>query len=168
MQGMYRESEESAGSVGATEAREAREGAMEAREAREAREGGSADVPSASKPAKTVKRQAGGLFAAGTAPGPGRPKQVDNRDYIAAIKQGFPPDKIVELLNEAIEIAISTNSWRGVVAAAEFAAAYSLGKPKQRVETSDGAALADLLAQVDASKPLLADNCAGSSGVSGE
>jgi hypothetical protein len=83
-------------------------------------------------------------------------KAVDNRAYIDAIKAAYPPDKITELLAVAIDLAIQTNSWRGVVAACEFAANYSLGKPVKRVESSGDTSLADLLAGVDTSKPLLA------------
>jgi hypothetical protein len=88
----------------------------------------------------------------------GRPNQtpaVDNRAYIDAIKAEFPPERITELLNIAIQIAQETKSWRGVVAASEFAANYSLGKPVKRVESSGDTSLADLLAGVDTSKPLL-------------
>jgi hypothetical protein len=110
---------------------------------------------------KTTK---GPLFTVGGAGGPGRPKMVDNREYISAIKQGFPPERIVELLNEAIDIACRTHSWRGVVAAAEFAAAYSLGKPKQTIQATGNDSLADLLANVDADKPLLPDPTTGTTG----
>lgn len=104
---------------------------------------------------RVIKRNPDGTLAKGTAPGPGRPKMVDNREYIAALKQGFPPDRIVELLDAAIAIAIATHSWRGVVAAAEFAASYSLGKPKQTVESFAGDNLAEMLAAIDTSAPLI-------------
>jgi hypothetical protein len=97
----------------------------------------------------------GGYFVKGGLPGPGRPKMVDNRAYVEALKAGFPPERMVELMEQAIEIAISTKSWRGVVAAAEFAADYSLGKPVKRVESTGDSSLADLLAGVDTSKPLM-------------
>jgi hypothetical protein len=113
---------------------------------------------------KTTK---GPLFTVGGAGGPGRPKAVDNREYIAAIKQGFPPERIVELLNEAIDIACRTHSWRGVVAAAEFAAAYSLGKPKQTIQATGNDSLAELLANVDATSPLLPDSTTGTTGTTG-
>jgi hypothetical protein len=88
----------------------------------------------------------------------GRPNQVkaiDNRDYIDAIKAEFPPERITELLGIAIQLAIETKSWRGIVAASEFAANYSLGKPVKRVESTGDSSLADLLAGVDTSKPLM-------------
>jgi hypothetical protein len=97
----------------------------------------------------------GGMFVPGGVGGPGRPKQVDNRQYIEALKAGFPPDRIVELMELAIELARETKSWRGVVAAAQFAADYSLGKPVKRVESTGDSSLADLLAGVDTSKPLM-------------
>jgi hypothetical protein len=85
-----------------------------------------------------------------------RPKATDNRAYIDAIKAEFPPERITELINIAIQIAQETKSWRGVVAASEFAANYSLGKPVKRVESTGDSSLADLLAGVDTSKPLMA------------
>jgi hypothetical protein len=95
------------------------------------------------------------MFTPGGPGGPGRPKAVDNRAYIDAIKAGFPPERIVELLGIAIQIAIDTNSWRGIEAAARFAADYGLGKPVKRVESTGDTSLAELLAGVDTSKPLL-------------
>jgi hypothetical protein len=82
-------------------------------------------------------------------------KSIDNRAYIDAIKAEFPPERITELLEQAIVLAIDTRSWRGVVAACEFAANYSLGKPVKRVESTGDSSLADLLAGVDTSKPLM-------------
>jgi hypothetical protein len=82
-------------------------------------------------------------------------KAIDNRAYIDAIKAEFPPERITELLEIAINLAIETKSWRGIVAASEFAANYSLGKPVKRVESSGDSSLADLLAGVDTSKPLM-------------
>jgi hypothetical protein len=110
--------------------------------------------------AKTQTQQNGynsaPMFTPGGPGGPGRKKQVDNRAYVEALKAGFPPERMVELMETAIEIAVSTKSWRGVVAAAEFAADYSLGKPVKRVESTGDSSLADLLAGVDTSKPLMA------------
>jgi hypothetical protein len=117
------------------------------------RERGSSQAQTKETRAKTSRT--GGLFTPGGPGGPGRPKAVDNRDYIAALKAGFPPERITELLNTAIDIAIASHSWRGVVAAAEFAAAYSLGKPKQTVESMAGDNLAEMLAGIDTSAPLL-------------
>jgi hypothetical protein len=97
----------------------------------------------------------GGYFVKGGLPGPGRPKMVDNRAYVEALKLDFPPEEISRLVKEAIQIAIDTNSWRGVIAAAEFAHDRSIGKPVKRVESTGDTSLADLLAGVDTSKPLL-------------
>lgn len=107
----------------------------------------------------TTQQNGAGLFQKGGPGGPGRPKRTqEQREYIAAIKAGFPPEKVLDLMRQALDLAIGTNSWRGVLAVVEFAAAYSLGKPKQQVQVSDGASLSDLLAQVDTGKPLLGDS----------
>jgi hypothetical protein len=109
--------------------------------------------------AKTKTSASGGktpaMFTPGGPGGPGRPKMVDNRAYVEALKLDFPPEEISRLVKEAIQIAIDTNSWRGVIAAAEFAHDRSIGKPVKRVESTGDTSLADLLAGVDTSKPLL-------------
>lgn len=84
----------------------------------------------------------------------GRPP-APTQAYIDAIKAHCPPEKLVEMMQEAFDMAVETNSWRGMVAVAEFMAAYGLGKPVKRVESSGDSSLADLLAGVDTSKPLL-------------
>jgi hypothetical protein len=90
----------------------------------------------------------------GVKPGPGRPLS-SNQAYIDAIKAQYPPGRLVDMMQEAFDMAVETNSWRGMVAVMEFAANYSLGKPVKRVESSGDTSLADLLAGVDTSKPLL-------------
>jgi hypothetical protein len=119
-------------------------------------EGGVSTVTQTNGQGEKTRRR-GPRFTPGGEPGPGRPKAIDNRDYIAAIKQGFPPERIVELLELAIQEATNTHSWRGIVAAVEFAAAYSLGKPKQTIQSAGNDTLADLLRTVDGTAPLLPD-----------
>jgi hypothetical protein len=84
----------------------------------------------------------------------GRPR-ASNQAYIDAIKAEYPPGRLVEMMQEAFTMAVDTNSWRGMVAVMEFAANYSLGKPVKRVESTGDSSLADLLAGVDTSKPLM-------------
>jgi hypothetical protein len=86
--------------------------------------------------------------------GPGRPLS-SNQAYIDAIKASYPPGTLTDMMQEAYDMAVKTNSWRGMVAVAEFAANYSLGKPVKRVESTGDSSLADLLAGVDTSKPLM-------------
>jgi hypothetical protein len=85
---------------------------------------------------------------------PGRPLS-SNDAYIKAIKAAYPPGTLTGMMQEAYDMAVKTNSWRGMVAVAEFAANYSLGKPVKRVESTGDSSLADLLAGVDTSKPLM-------------
>jgi hypothetical protein len=84
----------------------------------------------------------------------GRPPSP-TQAYIDAIKAEYPPEMLTGMMKEAYDVAKSSNSWRGMVAVAEFMAAYGLGKPVKRVESSGDSSLADLLAGVDTSKPLL-------------
>lgn len=118
---------------------------------------GSESAKSSDTGGKTVAAK-GPRFTKGGEPGPGRPKQVDQRAYIAALAEEFPPDEIRKLVREAIGIARDTNSWRGVVAALEFAANYTLGKPKQRIESTGAVSIGDMLAGLDTSAPLLPDD----------
>lgn len=117
--------------------------------------GGSSSTDSESSGGTTVQRVEGGKFAKGNTLGGRMPKQVDNREYIAAIKASFPPDRIVEMMGMAMDLAARTNSWRGMVAVMEFAANYTLGKPKPQAGSGDGGGLAAILAGIDSSKPLL-------------
>jgi hypothetical protein len=97
-----------------------------------------------------------GKFARGNTLGR-KPRQTVDTAYVDAMRAGMPPDRVVELLDKAIELAIATKSARGVMAAVEFATAYTLGKPKQRTGVQPDRTLADLLAAVDTSKPLMPD-----------
>lgn len=153
-----------AGMVEADEVMQAVDGSANTMEGRKKNAGGtvksgvSAAAKTKSNGDKTAK---GPLFTPGGQGGPGRPKAVTNKDYIDAIKAEFPPEEITRLLRAAINIAVSTKSWRGVVAALEFSANYSLGKPKQQVEATAGAGLAALMAGVDGNAPLLPEDAVG-------
>ena len=80
--------------------------------------------------------------------GYGRPKRSQEEQLLTAIKASMPPERIQATLAEALQIARSTNSWRGLLAVSEFAANYALGKPVARVE-SGGGGLAAVLAELD-------------------
>ena len=79
--------------------------------------------------------------------GYGRPKRSQEEAMLSAIKSSMPPERIQAVLAEALQIARSTNSWRGLLAVSEFAANYALGKPVARVE-SGGGGLAAVLAEL--------------------
>jgi len=84
--------------------------------------------------------RANGKFAPGNQAGVGhgRPKRSQEEAMLTAIKATMPPERIEATINEALEIARSTNSWRGIMAVVEFSAAYSLGKPIARIEQNSG------------------------------
>ena len=108
-------------------------------------------------PGGKTKRRLPQEFLPGNAGGPGRPRAIDNRDYAAAFKAAFPPERVVELLNVAIAAAAKTHSTKGILAALEFALGYGIGRPKMRIESTETVSIFELLAQVDVSKPLLPD-----------
>jgi hypothetical protein len=87
--------------------------------------------------------------------GPGRPPKADIRAYVDAIKRQYPPDVVLEMMISAWITADDTNSWRGKEAILKLILAYTVGNPVKRVESSGDTSLADLLAGVDTSKPLL-------------
>ena len=60
-----------------------------------------------------------------------------------SIRSTFPPDVVAEHLRTAMRLATEQNSARGIVAVLEFAAGYTLGKPIQRIVTTEGG-LADM------------------------
>ena len=100
-----------------------------------------------------------GKFARGNTIGArGRmPRQTVDMAYIDAFRAGMPPDRVMALLDKAIELAIATKSARGIMAAVQFATDYTLGKAKQRVGSAPDRTLAGLLAGVDTSRPLMPD-----------
>jgi hypothetical protein len=99
----------------------------------------------------------------------GRPRGSKDQEYVDAIRQAYPPEKLLELVKVGVDIAVATGSWRGVESILTFLANYSIGKPKQRVEAGSSSALSELLAGMNTSKPLLGDqvDAAGGDGDSG-
>ena len=97
----------------------------------------------------TPDRNGKGRFQPGNQAGRGygRPKRSQEEAMLSAIKSSMPPERIQAVLAEALQIARSTNSWRGLLAVSEFAANYALGKPVARVE-SGGGGLAAVLAEL--------------------
>ena len=121
------------------------------------------DMPGGSSPTQETKTGEGrdpvtGRLLPGHNIGKRHSKAVDQRAYIAALAEGFPPERLRELMETAIAIAIETKSWRGVVAASEFAANYTLGKPKQRIESTGAVSIGEMLAGLDTSAPLLPED----------
>lgn len=70
----------------------------------------------------------------------GTPREVE---YLNKIKEGVPPERIPAILEEVIQVSKNTNSWRGLMAVAQFVADYGLGKPTQRIDVSNIATPAD-------------------------
>jgi hypothetical protein len=87
--------------------------------------------------------------------GPGRPAKADMRAYVDALKRQYPPDEVIQMLLSAWSTAEDTNSWRGKEAIIKLIIAYTVGNPVKRVEAAGDTSLADLLAGVDTSKPLM-------------
>lgn len=103
----------------------------------------------ADKPSHTVA----GKFAPGNSVGGRKPKAVE-KAYLDAMQAAMPPERIEQLLGEALELARSTRSWRGIVEVVQLAMAYGAGKPVSKTVHTDGN-LAELLAALQDDKPLL-------------
>jgi hypothetical protein len=99
----------------------------------------------------------GPMFTLGGKPGPGRPTRQRETETLAALKQAWPAERLMEALDVAYDLAVATNSWRGVVAVTEMVLNHQLGKPRQRIENAGSTDLAQLLGNVDTSKPLMPD-----------
>ena len=95
--------------------------------------------------------RANGQFAPGNRAGVGygRPRRSQEQQMLEAIRATMPPERIEATVAEALEIARSTNSWRGIMDVVRFCAEYSLGKPTVRVEQGGGG-LAEVLAELRA------------------
>ncbi len=102
-------------------------------------------------------RDNNGRFLPGHAqPGPGRPARAHEQQVLEAIRSHFPPDKIVGLLQEALDIARSTKSARGIVAVVTDVLDRTIGKPVQKVE-EQGDKLDEFILQLRASRPAQID-----------
>ena len=93
--------------------------------------------------------RANGKFAPGNQAGKGfgRPRRSQEEQMLAAIKSSMPAERIEATIDEALQIARSSGSWRGLMSVVEFCAAYGLGKPIARIETG-GSGLAAVLAEL--------------------
>lgn len=78
----------------------------------------------------------GRLLPGHSLPSPGRPPKAREQQMLDAITSAVGPDELKELIREAISIARSTQSARGLLAIAEFVADRSLGKPVARSITA--------------------------------
>ena len=82
-----------------------------------------------------------------------KPKAVE-KAYLDAMQAAMPPERIEQLLGEALDLARSTRSWRGIVEVIQLAMAYGAGKPVSKTVHTDGN-LEQLLAALSDDKPLL-------------
>ena len=93
---------------------------------------------------ETGGRDSAGRFLPGVVnKSPGHPTKAQELAILDSIRSTFPPDVVAEHLRTAMRLATEQNSARGIVAVLEFAAGYTLGRPIQRVITTEGG-LADM------------------------
>ena len=68
----------------------------------------------------------------------GRPTKAQELALVDSIRSTFTPDEIQNILTEALAIAKANKSTRGLLAVVEFAMNYTVGKPLQRIQQSEG------------------------------
>jgi Family of unknown function (DUF5681) len=68
----------------------------------------------------------------------GRPTKAQELALVDSIRSTFTPEQVQEILTEALTIARANKSTRGMLAVAEFAMNYTVGKPVQRIQQSEG------------------------------
>ena len=90
-------------------------------------------------------RGSDGRFVVGHPGGPGRKPRAQEQAALSAINSVMKPETIEALLQEALQLARETRSWRGTLACVELALAYQLGKPTQRINVSETQTPADWL-----------------------
>lgn len=110
---------------------------------------GKEGLSAAANATETGDRDSSGRFLPGHSVGKlgGRPSKAQELAMLDAIRTSLPPEKVQEHINKALQLAVSQNSARGIIAVLEFAAGYSLGKPTQRIINEQGG-LSDVLAEL--------------------
>lgn len=94
-------------------------------------------------------RDANGQFLPGhQMGGPGRPTRKHEEEVLNAIKASFPPERIVAMLEEAYQLAKSTNSSRGIVAVVVDILDRTVGKPTPKPEEPKTNTIDDILAMM--------------------
>jgi len=98
------------------------------------------------------ERKPNGQFRPGHTGGPGRPKKAQELAILDTIKADWPPERLAEALNNAMQMAEETRSWRGILSVAELVLSYGIGKPTQKVNVTNGSleTLLAMLAEDDA------------------
>ena len=83
-------------------------------------------------------RDQAGRFASGNRGGPGRPRRVTERAYLAAISEACPPDVWQEIVAQAVQDAKA-----GDAKARDWLAAYLVGRPDAAAVTLHRLAVED-------------------------
>ena len=97
-----------------------------------------------------AERDKSGKFLTGNSGGPGRPTRAHETAVLDALRGSFPPERLIAALEDALQIAQSQNSARGMLAVVEFIASYVIGKPVPHVEKSSTNAIDYALARLAA------------------
>lgn len=92
--------------------------------------------------------QANGRFLPGNPGSTGRKPRAHEEAVLSSLTASFPAERLVEILEKALQIAESQGSARGMLAAVEFITNYQIGRPVARVEQKSSG-LADIIEQLN-------------------
>ena len=81
--------------------------------------------------------RANGKFAPGNVLG-GRGKRSDERAILAALDAALPPEKIQQVLTDALAWAYEYKSPKVILSIVQFVVAYQIGQPIQRSVSASG------------------------------
>lgn len=104
-----------------------------------------------------IRDEKGRLLPGVRLPGAGRKSRQYEKDMINAVKDVLTPENIKHYLTTALDLAVSQQSARGIVAVLTLGMAYGAGKPVQQVTVDNGKT--ELLEQLlrNDGEPLLPD-----------
>ena len=84
------------------------------------------------------RRNGAGQFVKGNPGGPGRKKRSDERAILAAIDAALPPEKVQQVLTDALAWAYEYKSPKAILSIVQFVVAYQIGQPVQRSVSASG------------------------------
>lgn len=91
-----------------------------------------------------VGRDERGRFAVGNRGG-GRPKEEWKKELTSALRHRFSGERVADIAEDALDLAIKQKSPRGIVAVLEFVRDTVDGRPAVRVEKEEGGVIEEAM-----------------------
>ena len=97
------------------------------------------EVPTPDQPHPAdPQRNGAGQFVKGNSASPGRKKRSEEHALLAAIDAALPPEKIQQVLTDALAWAYEYKSPKAILSIVQFVVAYQIGQPVQRSVSASG------------------------------